>query len=175
MTSEQQKALFDLEEKIIKKRLENSDTSWIETDEELSSLKRELIKEMNISEESVTSQGTRIYVYDYSNKKRYIIMENAEVLEYSIETKSTGGCYVATCVYGSYDCPQVWTLRRFRDDTLALTSFGRAFIKTYYAISPTAVKWFGKYNWFHKLFKKPLDRLVNSLNNSGVKNTPYND
>lgn len=25
------------------------------------------------------------------------------------------GCYVATCVYGSYDCPEVWTLRRFRD------------------------------------------------------------
>ena len=38
-----------------------------------------------------------------------------------------GGCYVATCVYGSYDCPQVWTLRRFRDDTLGSTWYGRAF------------------------------------------------
>lgn len=35
------------------------------------------------------------------------------------------GCYVATCVYGSYDCPQVWTLRRFRDNTLAETMLGR--------------------------------------------------
>ena len=34
---------------------------------------------------------------------------------------SSGGCYVATAVYGSYDCPQVWTLRRYRDDTLAET------------------------------------------------------
>ena len=26
------------------------------------------------------------------------------------------GCYIATCVYGSYDCPQVWILRRYRDE-----------------------------------------------------------
>ena len=54
-----------------------------------------------------------------------------------------GGCYVATCVYGSYDCPQVWTLRRYRDYTLAETWYGRLFIHTYYAISPTIVKLFG--------------------------------
>ena len=42
------------------------------------------------------------------------------------------GCYVATCVYGSYDCPQVWTLRRFRDDTLGSTWYGRTFIRVYY-------------------------------------------
>ena len=90
-------------------------------------------------------------------------------------SSSSGGCYVATCVYGSYDCPQVWTLRRFRDNTLAQNPFGRAFIKIYYAISPTAVKLFGNYNWFHKLFKQPLDRWVEKLNIKGVENTPYND
>ena len=31
------------------------------------------------------------------------------------------GCYVATCVYGSYDCPEVWILRRFRDESLERT------------------------------------------------------
>ena len=55
---------------------------------------------------------------------------------------NSGGCYVATCVYGSYDCPEVWTLRRFRDNTLEKSIFGRAFIKMYYAISPTIVKIF---------------------------------
>ena len=34
---------------------------------------------------------------------------------------NSGGCYVATAVYGSYDCPEVWTLRRYRDYTLAAT------------------------------------------------------
>ena len=86
-----------------------------------------------------------------------------------------GGCYVATCVYGSYDCPEVWTLRRFRDFTLAESWYGRAFIRTYYAISPTLVKWFGKTTWFKKLFLSPLNRLVNKLQNNGVENTPYED
>lgn len=85
------------------------------------------------------------------------------------------GCYVATCVYGSYDCPPVWTLRRFRDDTLAKTACGRAFIRIYYAISPTLVKWFGKRNWFQKLWRRVLDGMVRSLHNKGVKDTPYED
>lgn len=93
------------------------------------------------------------------------------------ETNMTqdGGCYVATAVYGSYDCPQVWTLRRFRDYTLAETWYGRAFIHTYYAISPTLVKWFGKTTWFKNMWKPALDRMVDRLNGRGVENTPYND
>ena len=68
------------------------------------------------------------------------------------------GCYVATCVYGSYDCPQVWTLRRYRDNTLASTWYGRAFIHTYYAVSPTIVKLFGDTKWFRKMWRGRLDR-----------------
>ena len=85
------------------------------------------------------------------------------------------GCYVATCVYGSYDCPEVWTLRRYRDNTLGSTWYGRAFIRTYYAISPTLVKWFGKTKWFKKMWKGTLDRMVQKLQDKGVENTPYDD
>ena len=85
------------------------------------------------------------------------------------------GCYVATCVYGSYDCPQVWTLRRFRDDKLSATWYGRLFIKVYYAISPTLVKCFGKTKLFKNIFKPKLDKLVAKLNNEGVADTPYDD
>ena len=49
------------------------------------------------------------------------------------------------------------------------------FIKLYYAVSPKAVSLFGKYNWFHKIFKTPLDKLVKKLHENGVENTPYND
>ena len=84
-----------------------------------------------------------------------------------------GGCYVATCVYGSYDCPQVWTLRRYRDDTLRETWYGRAFIKVYYAVSPTLVKWFGDTKWFKKMWKGKLDRMVARLQAEGVSDTPY--
>ena len=88
---------------------------------------------------------------------------------------SAGGCYIATCVYGSYDCPQVWTLRRFRDNTLGSTWYGRAFIRTYYAISPTLVKWFGETKWFKKMWRGTLDRMVNNLQSKGVEDTPYDD
>ena len=87
----------------------------------------------------------------------------------------SGGCYVATAVYGSYDCPQVWTLRRFRDYRLAESWYGRAFIRTYYAISPTLVKWFGKTQWFKKMWKGTLDRMVKNLQSQGVESTPYED
>lgn len=88
---------------------------------------------------------------------------------------SSGGCYVATCIYGSYDCPPVWTLRRYRDHALAQNPFGRLFIKIYYTISPTAVKLFGNQKWFHNLLKAPLDKWVKKLNKEGVENTPYDD
>ncbi|BCN30374.1 hypothetical protein bsdtb5_16690 [Anaeromicropila herbilytica] len=35
-----------------------------------------------------------------------------------------GKCYIVTAVYGSYDYPQVWTLRRFRDFYLAKSWYG---------------------------------------------------
>lgn len=91
------------------------------------------------------------------------------------ENSQTGGCYIATCVYGSYDCPQVWTLRRYRDNTLGTTWYGRAFIRIYYAISPTLVKWFGKTKWFKKMWKGKLDKKVKKLNDNGVESTPYDD
>ena len=89
--------------------------------------------------------------------------------------QSNSGCYIATAVYGSYDCPQVWTLRRFRDDTLAETWYGRTFIRVYYSISPTLVKWFGHCAWFQKMWRDRLDHMVADLNAKGVEGTPYND
>ena len=94
---------------------------------------------------------------------------------YQAPETNMGGCYVATCVYGSYDCPQVWTLRRYRDDTLASSWYGRAFIRTYYAVSPTIVKWFGNTQWFKKMWKNKLDNMVSKLRDNGVEDTPYQD
>lgn len=93
----------------------------------------------------------------------------------SSSSSSSGGCYIATCVYGSYDCPQVWTLRRFRDYTLAKTWYGRAFVHLYYAVSPTLVKWFGHTEWFQKFWRSKLDRMVSDLQKNGVENTAYQD
>ena len=93
-----------------------------------------------------------------------------------IEGKETkNGCYIATAVYGSYDCPEVWTLRRFRDNTLAPTWYGRLFIRSYYALSPKLVRGFGQTEWFQAAFRRPLDRWVRRLRNRGIADTPYMD
>ncbi|MBQ8703019.1 MAG: TFIIB-type zinc finger domain-containing protein [Bacteroidales bacterium] len=89
--------------------------------------------------------------------------------------ESSGACYVATAVYGSYDCPQVWTLRRYRDYTLAQTWYGRGFVHLYYAISPTLVRCFGETGWFKAFWKRILDRMVHRLNEEGVSDTRYLD
>ncbi|MCL2807235.1 MAG: hypothetical protein FWD27_03595 [Coriobacteriia bacterium] len=86
-----------------------------------------------------------------------------------------GKCYVATAVYGSYDCPQVWVLRRFRDVTLSHTASGRAFIRAYYATSPTLLQWLSGSSWFNESARLLLDKLVSGLKSRGYEDTQYND
>lgn len=89
--------------------------------------------------------------------------------------KKKQGCYVATCVYGSYDCPQVWTLRRYRDDVLKNTAAGRCFISLYYAVSPTMVRIFGRNQAVRRMWRTALDRIISRLNADGFSDKPYND
>ena len=108
-------------------------------------------------------------IEDYGNKiKKYDP-------SYQTPEVKTSGCYVATAVYGSYDCPQVWTLRRYRDNVLAKTWYGRAFIHIYYGVSPTLVRLFGHTRWFKKMWRGKLDSIIAKLNAKGVENTPYED
>lgn len=120
-----------------------------------------------------------LIIYNKLNSIRYPYIKNVKAIIDSrglqADRAKSGGCYVATCVYGSYDCPQVWTLRRFRDEVLSNNIFGKIFIKIYYAVSPSIVKIFGSFAWFHKMFKAPLDKLVSSLQSKGIDNTPYED
>ena len=113
-------------------------------------------------------------LYGTDNKKKAHSEARALGHTYKDDSQS-GGCYIATCVYGSYDCPAVWTLRRFRDETLGSSLPGRHFIRSYYALAPKAVKWFGNSAWFHHFWRGRLDRLVASLRERGVADTPYED
>ena len=110
---------------------------------------------------------------DIPNRNKVVIADDAFAFTQYAQNKK--GCYVATAVYGSYDCPQVWTLRRFRDYTLASTWYGRLFIRTYYAVSPSLVRWFGHTKWFKSFWKVLLDKMVNNLQENGVESTPYQD
>lgn len=104
-----------------------------------------------------------------------VAWEHAKNRQEGWKSKQKKGCYIATCVYGSYDCPQVWTLRRFRDFTLDNTWYGRLFIKSYYAISPSLVKFFGNKKWFKMFWRKCLDNMVYKFNQNGIEDTKYTD
>jgi len=114
----------------------------------------------------LVSHGADIY---YKNANGSSAIDFAKVTKQK-HLLGVKGCYVATCVYGSYDCPEVMTLRRYRDTILANTVAGRLFIQVYYSISPKIVRLFGKQKWFIGLFKPILNRLVIRLRNRGIDN-----
>ena len=105
---------------------------------------------------------------DYSNQDDFMdsLRNNERRMNAGGGGKNNEGCYIATCVYGSYDCPQVLTLRCFRDNTLKKHLVGRAFIKMYYALSPKLVKAFGQTQPFQHFFRRVLDRAVKRLDNN---------
>ena len=89
------------------------------------------------------------------------------------EKGESEGCYIATAVYGSYDCPELWVLRRFRDFGLRKNAVGRLFVRVYYSISPRLVKRFGHIDRVKRVCKKILDRFVACLKNQGFEDTAY--
>lgn len=73
------------------------------------------------------------------------------------------GCYIATAVYGSCDAPEVMTLRRFRDETLKNTAFGRWFIRTYYRFSPPVAQKLKNAKRINAFVRFILDKWVERL------------
>ena len=91
------------------------------------------------------------------------------------QKRRSHGCYVATTVYGTYDCPEVWVLRRFRDSVLQQNCLGRLFIKTYYAVSPSLVRIMGGKRWFVSLCRSILDPMIERLKSRGFSDQKYED
>ena len=88
---------------------------------------------------------------------------------------SSDGCYIATAVYGTYDCPELWVLRRFRDYGLRKSIIGTAFVQFYYAVSPRLVRRFRNAERINRVSKSVLDLLVRQLKKRGFEETPYYD
>ena len=72
-------------------------------------------------------------------------------------------CYIATAVYGSYEAPEVRTLRRFRDEVLSKTIPGRVFIRTYYTVSPPVARRLENAGRVNRLVRRLLDRIVHRM------------
>ncbi|MBT2988833.1 MAG: hypothetical protein KME65_07690 [Candidatus Thiodiazotropha sp. (ex Ctena orbiculata)] len=115
---------------------------------------------------SVVNKMTSIAM---SREARQRLVRNKEIIDNvdeqlkSLKKRASGGCYVATMVYGDYDHPNVVVLRRFRDTTLSCTAAGRAFIRVYYAISPRLVALLKEQDWIHRPIRYLLDRFTRCI------------
>ncbi|WP_263818935.1 J domain-containing protein [Salinibacter sp.] len=74
---------------------------------------------------------------------------------------TSGGCFVATAVYGDYDHPDVRRLRRFRDETLRHAAWGRMFIAWYYRYGPGLAKRLKGHQYLKRSVRWTLARFVN--------------
>ena len=74
--------------------------------------------------------------------------------------KGSGGCFIATAVYGSYEAKEVIVLRRFRDKMLKKFFLGRLFIKIYYAVGPCMAEWLKGHRLLKNKIRMVLDEMV---------------
>ena len=132
-------------------------------DEELAEQSREMLRRLQALRQEEAQQQ-----YQQTRPQQYQQSQSSS-------SQKSGGCYIATAVYGSYDCPQVWTLRRYRDMELKKTFAGRCFISLYYKVSPTFVRLFGKTKAFNMCSRYFLDRFVSKLRAAGYDDTEYVD
>jgi len=76
---------------------------------------------------------------------------------------TSGGCFVATAVFGDYDAPEVVFLRAFRDESLSRSAWGRGFIRAYYTVSPPAAKVIAKSIALRGIVRRALLQPIISL------------
>ncbi|MEX1151538.1 MAG: fibronectin type III domain-containing protein [Nitrosopumilaceae archaeon] len=83
------------------------------------------------------------------------------------ESKSGGGCLIATATFGSELSPQVQSLRELRDNTLLHTTFGSSFMngfnQFYYLFSPTVADIERENPLFKEAVKITITPMISSL------------
>jgi hypothetical protein len=72
------------------------------------------------------------------------------------EVEKHEGCFIATACYNSPLAPEVCLLREFRDLVLEHSRPGRAFIRTYYLVSPPIAVFLGRHAWPRALVRNLL-------------------
>jgi cold shock CspA family protein len=78
-------------------------------------------------------------------------------------------CFIATAVYGDTLAPEVQALRLFRDQVLMPHMLGRAFVKTYYTISPPIARFLKTRPALATPVRRLLDGVVRRLQAKGLR------
>lgn len=120
---------------------------------ERTSLKDDVTKAKSVMR-SISSLDMSVQCRNYFNKN------NATLNRIYNQINNSGGCYIATMVYGDYDHPQVMVLRNFRDTYLAKRDWGKRFIRFYYKHSPGWVERLKNHKRINQAIKLILDSFV---------------
>lgn len=120
---------------------------------ERTSLKDDVTKAKSVMR-SISSLDMSVQCRNYFNKN------NATLNRIYNQINNSGGCYIATMVYGDYDHPQVMVLRNFRDTYLAKREWGKRFIRFYYKHSPGWVERLKNHKRINQAIKLILDSFV---------------
>lgn len=125
---------------------------------------RLLSERVNEALRVITTIGTMDLRQDF--KTRYL-QNRASLLNLKTQLEvvknpsgGSGNCYIATMAYGDYDNPQVMILRKFRDEVLDKSVFGKWFIKTYYHYSPKLVEKLKKQKTVNSIIRKALNQFI---------------
>ena len=86
--------------------------------------------------------------------------ENVEETNYTSDSDSVAGCFIATAAYGSYLNPHVKILRDFRDSYLLTSSVGTAIVSFYYATSPPIANYISKHSTLRTITRLLLTPIV---------------
>jgi hypothetical protein len=97
--------------------------------------------------------------WQYTNNTRKGLQQLDSQIKQA-KSKASRGCYIATMAYGDYDHLQVMKLRRFRDDVLSKSLFGRIFIRVYYTLSPAFVRILRDSERVNSLIRRLLDKWI---------------
>lgn len=115
-------------------------------------------------------------IYHYRTKEKVSKEEATDYVEKLIVENNLSdkvkrkGCFVATACYGDYDAPEVLLLRKYRDEKLVATKFGRILVEIYYLISPFFARLIENSEFLKRIVKKYLlHKLIMNLSTSNEK------
>lgn len=113
------------------------------------------------------SNGTTYYMaisaYDYAGNAGGLsseVSQSPQEVRGIAGLKSTGGCFIATAAYGSYEERHVKVLREFRDRYLLTNIPGSAFVSLYYTASPPIADFITEHTWLKPVVRVALLPLI---------------
>lgn len=100
---------------------------------------------------------TSVVVSATESEKLATMNDNFASVKTSVDREA---CFIATAAYGSYMAPEVKSLRKFRDEVLLQTNWGRELVSFYYEVSPPLANFIASNETLKQITRWVLTPLV---------------